>query len=246
MINQKVCIVTGGSGLLGKEIVTALLKKNYKVINFDKVNFQLTHNNYFFLKGDITSESSVKLLVDEVISCFGQIDGLVNNAYPRTKDWSLKFDEIPFSSWKENIDMQMNSVFNVIQNVIFHMQKRGQGSVVNVASIYGVVGNDMTIYEGTEIEPPAAYSAIKGGIIAFTRYLASAYGKHNIRINCVSPGGIFDNQNSLFVLNYTKRVPMRRMGRPDDIAPVVDFLLSEDSKYITGQNLIVDGGYTTI
>jgi NAD(P)-dependent dehydrogenase (short-subunit alcohol dehydrogenase family) len=126
------------------------------------------------------------------------------------------------------------------------MIKQGFGSIINMTSIYGVVGNDFTIYEGTEIKTAAPYAAIKGGLINLTRYLASAYGKNNIRFNCVSPGGIFDNQNPKFVKAYENKVPLKRMGNPNDIAPVVSFLLSDDSKYITGQNIIVDGGWTCI
>ena len=126
------------------------------------------------------------------------------------------------------------------------MKSQNSGSIINMGSIYGVVGNDFTIYEGTKLTSAAAYSAIKGGIINFTRYLASYFGKYNIRANCVSPGGIFDNQNEVFVKNYEHKVPMKRMGSPDDIAPSIAFLLSDDSKYITGQNLIIDGGWTII
>jgi NAD(P)-dependent dehydrogenase (short-subunit alcohol dehydrogenase family) len=115
-----------------------------------------------------------------------------------------------------------------------------------MTSIYGVVGNDFSIYEGTKIKTAPAYSAIKGGLINLTRYLASAYGRQNIRFNCVSPGGIFDHQDEKFVRAYESKVPLKRMGNPDDIAPVVSFLLSDDSKYITGQNIIVDGGWTSI
>ena len=126
------------------------------------------------------------------------------------------------------------------------MKIQKSGSIINITSIYGVVAADFTVYEGTGGTSPAAYSAIKGGLINFTRYLASYFGKYNIRVNCVSPGGIFDKQNSVFVKNYQNKVPMKRMGNPEDIAPSVTFLLSEDSKYITGQNLIIDGGWTSI
>jgi NAD(P)-dependent dehydrogenase (short-subunit alcohol dehydrogenase family) len=120
------------------------------------------------------------------------------------------------------------------------------GSIVNLSSIYGTVGPDFTIYEGTNMTMPAAYSAIKGGIVNFSRYLASYYGPYGIRVNCVSPGGILDQQDELFVKQYEKKVPMRRMGLPEDIAPSISFLLSDETKYITGQNLIIDGGWTSI
>ena len=126
------------------------------------------------------------------------------------------------------------------------MKAQQSGSILNIASIYGVVGNDFTLYEDYGGTSPAAYSAIKGGIINFTRYLASYYGKDGIRINCVSPGGIKDNQHPSFIERYESKVPMRRMGQPDDIAPAVSFLLSDEAKYITGHNLMVDGGWTCI
>jgi NAD(P)-dependent dehydrogenase (short-subunit alcohol dehydrogenase family) len=120
------------------------------------------------------------------------------------------------------------------------------GSVVNIGSIYGSVGPDFNVYNNMELTMPAAYSAIKGGVVNFTRYLSSYYGKCNVRVNCVSPGGIFNNQPIEFVKNYENRVPMKRMGIPDDISPAVSFLLSDESTYITGQNLIIDGGWTSI
>ena len=115
-----------------------------------------------------------------------------------------------------------------------------------MASIYGVTAPDFSVYSGTKMTTPAAYVAIKGGLINLTRYMASYYGPKQVRVNAVSPGGIFDKQNSVFVQNYEKKVPMRRMGTPDEISPAVVFLLSNDSKYITGQNIIIDGGWTCI
>jgi NAD(P)-dependent dehydrogenase (short-subunit alcohol dehydrogenase family) len=126
------------------------------------------------------------------------------------------------------------------------MVNQGSGSIVNMASIYGIVGPDFTVYEGTEMTMPAAYSAIKGAIVNFSRYLAAYLGPSGVRVNTVSPGGIFDNQNLIFVNNYNKKVPLRRMGYPNDISPSVSFLLSNESNYITGQNLIIDGGWTSI
>ena len=126
------------------------------------------------------------------------------------------------------------------------MAAQKMGSIINMASIYGVVGADFNVYEGTNMTMPAAYSAIKGALVNFTRYVASYFGPQQVRVNTVSPGGIFDNQNEIFVNNYCKKVPMRRLGTPEDIAPTVAFLLSDDSQYITGQNLIVDGGWTAI
>ena len=142
--------------------------------------------------------------------------------------------------------MQLNSNFYITQLVSKEMIKNKSGSIINMGSIYGLVGPDFSIYEGTNIINPPAYSAIKGGIINFTKYLSSYLGKHNIRVNSISPGGIFDNQNKVFVENYSKKVPLSRMGNPEDISPGLIFLLSNDSNYITGHNLVIDGGWTSI
>lgn len=244
MLKDKVVIITGGSGLIGREILTDIVRKGGIAINADiSVETDLNENTYHL---DISDDSSITNMVSIVREKYGRVDGLVNSAYPRTKDWGTFFENIDPASWRKNIDIQMNSCFVICQAVLAVMKQQGYGSIVNIASIYGVVGNDFTLYEEYGGTSPAAYSAIKGGIINFTRYLASYYGKQNIRINCVSPGGIFDNQHPSFVARYNEKVPMGRMGNPEDIAPSVSFMLSDEAKYITGQNLIVDGGWTAI
>ena len=241
---DKIIIVSGGSGLIGKEIMSNIKQEGGFAINADIA--VETNLNEGLINIDVTNDKSIQLGCDMIIKKFGRIDGLVNNAYPRTKDWGNRFEDIIPDSWRKNIDLQLNSYFVISQAVLKQMADQQYGSIVNIASIYGVVGNDFTVYEGTELTSPAAYSAIKGGIISFSRYLASYYGKDNIRINCVSPGGIFDHQDPTFVGNYEHKVPLKRMGNPDDIAPSVSFLLSDKAKYITGQNLIIDGGWTSI
>lgn len=243
-LKNKVIIVTGGCGLLGKAIVDRLTLEGAICIIFE-INVK-TNDDLSQVYCDITDSQSIDLALKLVLSKYFQIDGLVNNAYPRTNDWGKKFEEVELSSWKQNIDWQLNSYFYLTQKVALHMASRHNGSIVNMASIYGFVAPDFTIYEGTNMTMPAAYSAIKGGIINFTRYVASYFGECQVRANTVSPGGIFDNQNEIFVKNYSKKVPMRRLGTPSDIAPVVAFLLSDDSQYITGQNLVVDGGWSAI
>ncbi|WP_204343873.1 SDR family oxidoreductase [Psychroserpens algicola] len=243
-LQDKIIIVTGGNGLLGKAMVSRIKAEGAFCVNMD-INHE-TNEDLSQLYCDITNQDSIDKAIALVVDTYKTIDGLVNNAYPRTKDWGTKFEDIPFQSWKDNVDMQMNSSFYTCQKVLEQMKEQRSGSIVNITSIYGVVGNDFTVYEGTGGTSPAAYSAIKGGLINFTRYLASYFGSYNIRTNCVSPGGIFDHQHEAFVENYEKKVPMKRLGTPEDIAPSVAFLLSEDAQYITGQNLIVDGGWTAI
>lgn len=243
-LENKVIIITGGSGLLGRNMVEQVKADGAICINADVESANDIENGTVCC--DVTDERSIAAAIKEVVATFGRIDGLVNNAYPRTKDWGDQFENVKYDSWKVNVDLQMNSVFSLCQQTLAIMKEQRSGSIVNIASIYGEVGPDFTIYEGTDMTMPAAYSAIKGGIINFTRYLASYYGSYGVRVNCLSPGGIFDSQPKPFVINYEKKVPMRRMGTPADIAPPVAFLLSEEAAYITGQNLIVDGGWTSI
>lgn len=246
MINlkDKIIIVTGGSGLLGTEIILQLKKLGAFAINLE-INSK-TNDYLSEIQCDITNPESINDAISLIMKNHGRIDGLVNNAYPRTSDWGNKFEDIQTESWKLNVDMQMNSIFYLSQKVLEIMKDQRFGSIINMASIYGVVGPDFSVYENTAMTMPAAYAAIKGGVINFTRYLSSYYGKYNIRINCISPGGIYNNQSDIFVKNYERKVPMNRMGKASDIAPAICFMLSDVSSYITGQNLIIDGGWTSI
>jgi len=243
-LENKIIIITGGNGLLGKAIINRLISEGAFCINFE-INHE-TNEDLSNVYCDITDSSSIDKALEAVLKKYNKIDGLVNNAYPRTKDWGNKFEDIVFESWKQNVDWQLNSYFYLTQKIASQMANQREGSIINMASIYGVVGADFNVYEGTTMTMPAAYSAIKGALVNFTRYVASYFGPQQVRVNTVSPGGIFDNQNEIFVNNYCKKVPMRRLGTPEDISPTVAFLLSDDSQYITGQNLIVDGGWTAI
>ena len=243
-LKNKVIIITGGSGLLGKVIAYHIKLEGAICINFE--TDQETTDDLSVITCDITNEVSVRSALILVINKYNKIDGLVNNAYPRTKDWGEKFEKIKLDSWRQNLDWQLNSYFIMSQLVAIQMTKQSSGSIINIASIYGVVAPDFKVYDGTNMTMPAAYSAIKGGLINLTKYMASYFGPKQIRVNAVSPGGIFNNQNEIFVKNYEQKVPMRRMGKPEDVAPSVVFLLSDESNYITGQNLLVDGGWTAI
>lgn len=242
MLSDKVVLVTGGSGTIGRAIVAHAAASGALVVNADLK--PAAGQDVPFLSCDVTDESSVRHVVDTLLETQGRIDGLVNCAYPRTDDWAAPFEAVSLASWRRNVEMQLDSVFVCCQHALRHMKAQQRGSIVNIGSIYSVVGPDFNVYDGTDLTTPAAYPAIKGGVVNFTRYLASLFGPAGVRVNCVSPGGIFNHQPERFVAQYARNVPLQRMGRPEDVAPAVSFLLSEGAAYITGHNLLVDGGWT--
>ncbi|MBC7447994.1 MAG: SDR family oxidoreductase [Hymenobacteraceae bacterium] len=243
-LQGKIIVVTGGSGLLGQLYCQAIMAAGGTAINADlRCANNLDAHEYGL---DITSIDSVRACVAAVIERFGQLDGWVNNAYPRTKDWGARFEDIPLESWRQNVDMHLNGYFACCQVALEAMRAQGHGVLINLASIYGIVGPDFSIYEGTPMTMPAGYAAIKGALVNLTRYLAAYYGPHGVRVNTVSPGGIFDNQPASFVEKYEAKVPLRRLGQPADIAPSIVFLLSDAARYITGHNLVIDGGWSII
>lgn len=244
MLKDKVIVVTGGSGLIGEAIVSDISKKGGIAINADIDKPTNLKANSIYC--DITDLESIIKCIEQIKVHFGKIDGWVNNAYPRKKEWAADFLAVQPKNLSQAMEWQLNSYILGCQQVVKEMLKQKKGAIVNIASIYGVVGNDPTIYENTDMNPSGVYCAVKGGLINITRFLAAKYGENNIRVNCVSPGGIFDHQNPEFVKAYEHKVPMKRMGTPEDIAPAVAFLLSDEAKYITGQNLVVDGGWTAI
>lgn len=249
-LNNKIAVVTGGAGLIGTEITKALKEQGAFVYiaennleNAKKLKDSLG-DGVEAIYIDITSQQSVEDAINAVIKENHSIDIWVNCAYPRTKDWGNKLEDIELESWRKNIDMHLNGYFLCCQKIFELMKKQGSGNIINISSIYGVVAPTFSIYEGTNMTMPAAYSAIKAGIINFTRYLASYAGKYNIRVNAVCPGGVFDNQDPKFVEKYNHNTPLGRMAQPEEIAGPVVFLASEAASFITGEILMVDGGWT--
>ena len=232
MLENKTIIVTGGSGLIGTAIIKHINSNGGKAINFDY------EDGY-----DITKVDTIqKFISDKDITT---VDGIVNNAYPRTEHWGNDVENEVDNVFDDNVKLQLGGLHTFTKAFLPYL-KESKGSVVNIASIYGIVANDFSLYENTDMSSPAAYCAIKGATINLTRYMASYYGKKGIRFNCVSPGGIEDKQPKTFIDNYNNKCPMGRMAKPEDIAPAVSFLLSNGASYITGQNIAVDGGWTSI
>jgi len=246
---DKVALVTGGLGLIGKEIVRGLNDFGASVCVADKNEQQMeglkNRSAVSFQNLDITSEDSIRQTLETIIKQYRKIDILVNCAYPRTGDWGARLEDVSFDSWKMNVNSHLGGYFLCCQKVAEQMKLQGGGSIINFASIYGIVAPDFSVYEGSTMTMPVAYSAIKGGIIALSKYLATYYAKDNIRVNCVSPGGVFDKQANSFVEKYLAKTPLGRMGTPKDMVGAVLYLASDASLYVTGHNLIVDGGWTT-
>ncbi len=252
-LKDKVVVVTGGAGLIGRHICRACGQAGGKVFIAEsdtekgkKLQRDMMEDKLLseYLYMDITSEESIKSGMEQILSKEGRIDVWVNNAYPRTDDWGNTFENIRTASWRKNVDMHLNGYFMCCQKVFEVMKEQRNGSIINFGSIYGVVGPDFSVYGSTEITMPAAYSAIKGGIISFTRYLAAYGGPYNVRVNAVCPGGVFDHQDRSFVDEYSRKTPLSRMAYPDEIAGPVLFLASDAASYITGHILMVDGGWT--
>ena len=245
-LDGKVAVVCGGFGLIGKEVSLALTQAGAKVYVLDINKFEWM-DGINFIEFDITNFDNYDDVFATIINEAGKIDICVNLAYPRTSDWGGPLEDVLVSSWKKNIDMHLNSYCLVTRAVAEIMKKQGiKGSIINFGSIYGVVGPDFEVYSGTSMTNEGQYAAIKGGIINFSRFTASYYGKYGIRVNCLCPGGVFDNQNEIFVKNYGLRTPLRRMANADEIASATLFLASDASSYITGSTFMVDGGWTCI
>lgn len=254
-LSSKVCVVTGGTGLIGKALVEGLAESKAKVVLAD-IDTDKGVSTARKLSGcglkvifkylDVTSDTSVSELIDFAHKKYKRIDTWINSAYPRTRDWGNKFEDISLVSWRKNIDMHLGGYFLCSQKIAEYMKRQKRGSIINLASIYGITAPDFSLYQNTDMTMPVAYSVIKAGIINFTKYLASYYGKYKIRVNCVSPGGVFDGQPRVFVKRYIQKTALRRMAAPEDVAGAVIYLASDASRYVTGHNLIVDGGWSII
>ena len=256
-LDGKVAFVEGGLGLIGREVSTALSSAGAKSLVLDVKDSEgqvfareLRDKGYDANYRDLDCsvlhrlEKNFFAILDE----FGYPDVFVNCSYPRSEDWNQSsFKEITLQSFRRNVDIHMNSYAWLARLSAEAMVKeKKQGSIFQLGSTYGVVGNDLTIYDGTEMRENMTYAAIKGGITNLTRLMASYYGQHDIRINTICPGGIFDNQNPEFVKNYSRKTPLKRMGIPQEIASVVLFLASEAASYITGATIMVDGGWVAV
>jgi NAD(P)-dependent dehydrogenase (short-subunit alcohol dehydrogenase family) len=256
-VDGKVIVVTGGVGILGKVYCRALAESGGTVVVAD-IDQDACEALVAGLPGehlaapvDLADEQSIVEWSAALNDRFGAVDVLLNNAAARPPNIFAKHHEFPLDDWNQMVAVNMTAPFLTTRELGPAMADRGRGSIINVSSIYGVVGPDQRIYEGSryeeqggEIRTPMAYSATKGAVVSMTRYLAAYWGETGLRTNCITPGGVGSGQNSTFTEKYSDRVPMHRMARADEMAGAVLYLASDASSYVNGHNLVIDGGWT--
>jgi NAD(P)-dependent dehydrogenase (short-subunit alcohol dehydrogenase family) len=256
-IKGKTIILTGSSGFLGIQYAHALSKLHANLILVDyenKKNKQLeaelkkrykTRPMSFDI--DISNQESVRELARKVLKKYKKIDILINNATTNPRKhpkYSAKFESYPLDLWQKYVDVNLTGLFLCSQEIGNIMAKQRNGVIVNVSSIYGNIGTDQRIYGKKDMNTPVAYAATKGAFLNFTRYTAAYWQKKNVRVNTLSLGGVFKNQDKEFVKNYSEKTILGRMARNDEYIGALLFLISDASSYMTGANLIVDGGWT--
>jgi NAD(P)-dependent dehydrogenase (short-subunit alcohol dehydrogenase family) len=255
MLQGKVVIVTGGAGLLGSTFVKAIADNGGTGIIADineesgmkvvlELNIGLMSGKIDFVKLDITSKASINEMIAVLTMKYGTIDALVNNAYPRNKNYGRKFEDVAFEDFCENVTMHLGGYFLMSQQMALYFKKQGYGNIINMSSIYGVMAPRFEVYENTAMTMPVEYAAIKAAIIQLTKYMAKYYKGSNIRINALSPGGILDKQPTDFLKRYNQSCLTKGMLKPSDLIGTILYLLSDLSTFVNGQNVIVDDGFS--
>jgi NAD(P)-dependent dehydrogenase (short-subunit alcohol dehydrogenase family) len=249
-LKNRVAVVTGGYGHLGKYFCLALAQQGACVFaagrDEKKFNRAFVHHKsppIHFQNIDISCEESVKAAFEKIYKRKKRIDILVNNAFYIKGDVPLNISE---EDWDYGIDGVLSSIFRCIKAAVPYMKKTKEASIVNIASMYGLVSPDFGIYDGLkkQLSPPH-YGAAKAGVIQLTRYLAVYLAQYGIRVNCISPGAFPKRPvDGNFVKRLGKKIPMGRTGKPEELKGAVQFLASGASSYMTGQNMIIDGGWT--
>ena len=256
-LKDRVALITGGAGHLGYAMAEALAQAGSGIIlvDMDQAKVQakvLDLKKKYRVKAvslavDITDKNEIKSLPQEVFQKMGRLDILINCAAlvgtSYLKGWAVPFLEQDLETWRQAMEVNLTSVFALVQQCFPLLKKSKNGSIINIASIYGVLGPDMSLYEGTKLGNPAAYAASKGGLIQLTNWLATNLAPE-VRVNAISIGGVFRNHQEPFLSRYKKKTPLNRMATEEDILGAALYFASDLSQYVTGHNLIVDGGFS--
>jgi 2-deoxy-D-gluconate 3-dehydrogenase len=265
-LTGRVAVVTGGAGLLGAEFCRTLAEAGASVVVVDLnaaasqgTADTLTKSGYnaLAIPADITQPDAVNALVEKVLSAFGRLDILVNSAAldPKFDPDAMKkgitpgtFEDYPLDQWNAALNVNLTGMFLVTQACVKPMIEQGKkGSVINICSTYGLNGPDQRIYvkDGERVAfKPVYYTVTKAGVMGFTKYLAAYYAGTEIRVNALTPGGVFNNHEDYFVKNYSAKTIVGRMAKKDEMNGALLFLASDASSYMTGNNVVVDGGWT--
>ncbi len=264
-LSGRVAIVTGGAGLLGQQFSRALVEAGAQVVIASRTldncrawadeltayahtlpnwHTRLEQTVALPVTLDVTDPTSAQAMVTATLDHFGRVDILVNNAYSRGVP--APPEDLTPEAWRTWLDAGLSGVFYCAQAAAKPMLAQGRGSIINISSMYGVVGVDVRMYPpGMPVNASAAYGAIKGGVVNLTRTLAVVWAPQGVRVNCISPGGFPGNTiNAEFARNFADKVPLNRMGSPNDLKGAVVLLASDAGAYIVGHNLLVDGGWT--
>ena len=254
-LDGKVVVLTGAAGIIGSEVTQNFQAAGAKVFAIDRDLAQIEaklgakSDSLIPCAADVSDKQSLEAARTQLEAAWGPADALLNNAATKSENFFEPFETFPLADWNEVMSVNLTGAMLCSQVFGAAMAQRGKGSIVNTLSIYGVVAPDQRIYKGSQylgraINTPAIYSASKAGLWGLTLYLASYWGSSGVRVNAITPGGVFSGQNETFVANYSNRAPLAKMAQVDDMANAMRYLASDASKYVTGHNLVVDGGWT--
>ncbi len=240
-------LISGGNGRVGKSIADYFVSKNHNVVCGDKLFTQYKKKyppkNLFVFESDLTKEKNIQNFINFALKKLGHIDVFLHCLYPKTNDWGNNLEKLKQSNLNKNLNDHLGSSIIFAKHLIKYFLKKKRGNLIFFSSIYGISSPNFEDYN-KKVYSTVEYGAIKSGIISVTRYLAKCYKKKGLRINCLSPGGIEDNQEKRFISNYKKHCNTKGLLHSDDLNGLINFLISEDSKYINGQNIIIDDGWS--
>ena len=244
-------MITGAAGQIGSVFAKAIVANNGKVVLVDideekgrTLAFELGEKQALFKKADITMPKEIDLAIQETLYFFHSLDSAVHCAYPKSKGWGTRFEDLNPKYLAEDLQMQLGGAIMFSQQLIHHFRQQEYGNLIHISSIQGIASPKFDHYEDTGMASPIEYSAIKASIIAITRYLAKYCKNQNIRVNCISPGGILENQQQTFIERYRSSCNSKGMLDAEDLVGTLLYLLSDKSKYVNGQNVIVDDGWS--
>lgn len=250
-MTKKTIYITGGCGLLGRSFAQRLLADGYNVVladinqeSGDKFLNELNSSQILFIKTDIACKESLRSSLAQAVNRFGSVDVLVNSAYPRNPRYGRKLFEVEYCDFVENVSSNLGGLFLTSQVFAEYFMAKKAGHIINIASIYGVIAPKFEIYEDTKMTMPVEYAAIKSAVIHLSKYFAKYLKGSHVRVNTLTPGGLLDGQDEKFLAKYNEQCLSKGMLNPVDMYGTLKFLISTDSQYINGQNIIVDDGFT--